>query len=166
MECVFEYHRCSSNIITKIHESTQEFNCPITIQFRLLTQEQYWHISSHDPAQYQLLDNYNQTHTKSLHLTINPSLYMSHDMLYHVIQQYLEHLFENNYQQILIHDMIEKVGKIIDDGSNNGLHKLEMFVYVTLNIDHVGYMRILLEESSRDNGMVPASKSSMKLNGG
>ncbi|XP_070043018.1 E3 ubiquitin-protein ligase MPSR1-like [Nicotiana tomentosiformis] len=88
---------------------------------------------------------------------------MSHDMLYHVIQQYLEHLFENNYQQILIHDMIEKVGKIIDDGSNNGLHQLEMFVYVTLNIDHVGYVRILLEESSRDNGMVPASKSSMKL---
>ncbi|OIS99320.1 e3 ubiquitin-protein ligase ring1-like protein [Nicotiana attenuata] len=76
---------------------------------------------------------------------------------------YLEHLFENNYQPTLIHDTMEKICKIVDDESNNGLRQLEMFVHVTSNIEHVGYMRILLEESSRDNGTVPASKSSMKL---
>jgi len=54
----------------------------LSLQFHLLTNDQYWYRPPHDRAQFQ----YDEIHVKSLLLKLDPSIYMSYDNFYSVMQ--------------------------------------------------------------------------------
>ncbi|OIT36210.1 PREDICTED: E3 ubiquitin-protein ligase SGR9, amyloplastic-like [Nicotiana attenuata] len=132
----------------------------LSLQFNLLTKDQYWYRPPHERAQFQ----YGQIHVKSLLLKLDPSVYMSYDNFYSVMQENLENWgeeFENNYRHNIIHDMIGKVSKIVDNESNKRRFVVKVIVGVALAIDHYRDTEIFSEELSSFNAMVPASTSSM-----
>ncbi|KAK4356955.1 hypothetical protein RND71_022565 [Anisodus tanguticus] len=82
------------------------------------------------------------------------------DTFYRVMQFHLRNWgdeFDRNYCHLVIRDMISTLRELVEDESNKGRQNLKVFIVVSLAADR------FLEEStsSFNDGMVPASKSSI-----
>ncbi|TMW89030.1 hypothetical protein EJD97_017748 [Solanum chilense] len=75
---------------------------------------------------------YRHTRGDSLHLEYSPSIYMSYDLFYHALRENMEDLgeeLEDNYRSDIIHVVIDKIcGIVVDESSNHGREKVEVFV--------------------------------------
>ncbi|XP_015072359.2 E3 ubiquitin-protein ligase SDIR1-like [Solanum pennellii] len=157
----FVCHDCSNNSFVRVEPivSSSSSSLPyLTIHFNFSVLHQCWYIRPNDHEFVHLGGTWDPS-TKSTQIIIHLSDIMFYEKLHHAISQLLMDKFEDQ-QHVIVEQTIRKLQGIVITSEMS-----EVCVDVNLQIDHYCDGRILsaLEESSSEDGMVPASESSIEL---
>ncbi|TMX02883.1 hypothetical protein EJD97_019323 [Solanum chilense] len=157
----FVCHDCSNNSFVSVEPivSSSSSSLPyLTIHFNFNVLHQCWYIRPNDHEFVHLGGTWDPS-TKSTQIIIHLSDTMFYEKLHHAISQLLMDKFEDQ-QHVIVEQTIRKLQGIVITSEMS-----EVCVDVNLQIDHYCDGRILsaLEESSSEDGMVPASESSIEL---
>lgn len=137
----------------------------VVLQFNFVIHQEVWRKPPDNPSQLVYIPESQRYETKSLHLKVCPSQYMSYDVFYNVLEENLNNWgdYSEDYNDILISRMITRIYKFVDAELNNGgggtnCQNVELLVDMNVKLECILDGRL---EGMPSRGMVPASKASI-----